>query len=349
MIPSLNGLRAIAISLVLLSHIYIVESVPGWLKKIIWPLANGETGVRLFFVISGFLITWLLIKEKEKNGQINLRLFYIRRFLRIFPVFYFYVLFVFISSKLAGFTIQGGVYVSALSYTQNFALWGSNWLLAHSWSLSVEEQFYLLWPGLFRGLKIHWSWKPLVLLLVIGAVARVIAYKYPSISPYLLLPFLQHADFLFGGCMLAYFLFYHQAHAVRILKKIQGWHLVVGAIIILVIGKFELDVKLDRLFLPITGTIMVVYFMTVIAWTTRSDNNKAIGFRFLNHPWLNRIGILSYSLYVWQEFFLVPVYNPVSRYWWTRFPQNILLIAVAAVLSYNFIEKPFLKIKNRFR
>lgn len=348
MIPSLNGLRAFSILLVILSHLLIVESFPEGIKILLRPFANGEIGVRIFFVISGFLITWLLLKEREKTGRINLRKFYVRRLLRIFPVFYFYILVVWITGKILGNEVQPEIILTSAAYLQNFAFAGSHWLLAHSWSLAVEEQFYLIWPWISKKVNRLLPVYMLVLVFVIGALARVVAYKYPSVSNFLLLPFLQHADFLFSGCMLAFMRFNKNNRLDALLKRISGLEVLLGLFLVFVLGYYEGDPYLDRLLLPISGTYMSIYFMFLIGWCTSGHHSTNLIVRLLNLKIADKIGILSYSLYVWQQFFLVPSYNTYSTYWWTIFPQNLFLLCIAVFISYYLIEKPFLTLKKRF-
>ena len=138
-IPSLDGLRAVAVILVILNHLNV-------------PFAPEGRGVLTFFVLSGFLITWMMLKESEKNGDISIRNFYVRRVLRIVPAFY-----VFLVVQLAAQLVMRGRpsgsmiadYVSAFSFTSNyrFALTPEvDHSSRHTWALAIEEQFYLLWP-----------------------------------------------------------------------------------------------------------------------------------------------------------------------------------------------------------
>src|SRR5215203_3503971 len=118
---------------------------------------NGGLGVTIFFVLSGFLITWLLLKEEAKWGDVSLRLFYLRRSLRIFPAFYvFWAVIVIGMGVLRHKPVAWPQAISALFYTSNYyqAITG-NWQTAlfHTWSLAIEEQFYLLWPALFMALR----------------------------------------------------------------------------------------------------------------------------------------------------------------------------------------------------
>ena len=135
-IPSLDGLRAISIILVLLAHL---SGTRHFVKSGVFEI-YGNVGVRIFFVISGYLITLLLLKEHERTATISLRDFYIRRAYRILPAAYVFMLPVILwyARSLNRVTI-----LAAVTYTSNYIHVG-NWILGHLWSLSVEEQFYLL-------------------------------------------------------------------------------------------------------------------------------------------------------------------------------------------------------------
>jgi peptidoglycan/LPS O-acetylase OafA/YrhL len=120
------------------------------------PGINGGTGVLVFFVLSGFLITWLLLKEEERFGTISLKLFYLRRTLRIFPAFYVYWILLVGSVLIVGRRVLIAQAVCSLLYVNNYyqAIFGDpNTGLSHTWSLGIEEQFYLLWPVTFLLLK----------------------------------------------------------------------------------------------------------------------------------------------------------------------------------------------------
>src|ERR1700724_1408201 len=138
-VPSLDGLRTISISFVLLGHLYGTAGYPR--NKLTLLLTYyAHFGVQVFFVVSGFLITTLLLKERDRTGRIDLLAFYRRRTFRIFPACFFYV------TAMAVVAWPLGYLGYAYSYTMCYAGQGRPWLLGHLWSLSVEEQFYLLWP-----------------------------------------------------------------------------------------------------------------------------------------------------------------------------------------------------------
>ena len=144
-IPGISGLRALSIIMVLMSHWGYFHP-----KGIFFIINNGAFGVNVFFVISGFLITTLLMKEEVDSGKISLRNFYIRRTLRIFPAFYFLLLFYFVLQLFHVITISVPSWITSLTYTKYFPIKnGNDNYTFHFWSLSIEEHFYLIWPFLF--------------------------------------------------------------------------------------------------------------------------------------------------------------------------------------------------------
>ena len=142
-IPGLDGLRALSIAAVVLAHASLTWSGT---TDHAHPLARlGSIGVDLFFVISGFLITWLLLREQRRNAVISLRAFYIRRAWRILPPYLVFLASLFAFSSIGLIQITSRDWGGALTYTVNF-LPGTSWPFGHLWSLSVEEHFYLFWP-----------------------------------------------------------------------------------------------------------------------------------------------------------------------------------------------------------
>src|SRR5881628_2466461 len=135
-LPALDGLRAVAVFTVIVYH-FGIAAVP------------GDLGVSAFFVLSGFLITWLLLREHAANGTVSLTRFYTRRVLRIFPAYYAFLALSFAIDHLRHDPWSPALRNSAIVYLINYfnAFNGHpNTSIAHAWSLAIEEQFYLLWP-----------------------------------------------------------------------------------------------------------------------------------------------------------------------------------------------------------
>src|SRR5438067_3222943 len=161
-IPALNGIRAVAVALVMLFH-FGFKGIP------------GGHGVLMFFVLSGFLITWLLLLEQEEKGSISLRAFYVRRALRILPAAYAFLL---VGLGLLLVTHRQVVWTHVacvVAYVANYftALHhedAGNGLFRHLWSLAIEEQFYLLWPFVFMRLSRDPARMPKVLGIAIVGI-----------------------------------------------------------------------------------------------------------------------------------------------------------------------------------
>ena len=144
-IASLDGIRGISILMVLVAHLSGTKNFP--FTELMHQIGDlGNLGVRVFFVISGFLITSLLLHEVKKTGTISLKGFYLRRTFRIFPAFYAYIAIMGVAWALGWIPLRAADVIHASTYTVNYAH-GRSWYIGHIWSLSVEEQFYLLWPA----------------------------------------------------------------------------------------------------------------------------------------------------------------------------------------------------------
>jgi peptidoglycan/LPS O-acetylase OafA/YrhL len=149
-IPSLDGLRAVSILLVMFAHWGLTASVP-YLNRL--PAQQfkyfGSLGVSIFFVISGFLITTLLRVEKRKTSTISLKNFYLRRVLRIFPAYYAYLAALCVFAAIGFIAVTPRDLIMSALYVRDYFPQATDWT-NHTWSLAVEEQFYLIWPIMFH-------------------------------------------------------------------------------------------------------------------------------------------------------------------------------------------------------
>lgn len=352
--PSLDGLRAISIIIVILFH----EVASGhitmnfftdvkWLMPITLLLINGDLGVNVFFVISGFLITSLLLKE-EMNGKISLKNFYIRRTIRIFPAYYFLIFVYFVLSIFNLVEIDQASWISSLTYTKYLVFSEHDTVTGHFWSLSVEEHFYLLWPLLLIGGIRFRKWS---LLLLISFVPFVKIYSHYNTTNFLGNELFHHNSIFFRvdsialGCLVAIFL-------DEILEVVKPKFLlifrfsIITLILIPFIPKipskfgFENNLIFDVFF---NSTSIISNVLVAIVMLYSIFGPHKIWFKFLNSPVIIYIGVLSYSLYLYQQFFTAKY-----DYWVCQFPQNILFIFLSAVFSYYIIEKPFLKLNENF-
>ena len=333
-IPSLDGLRAASILLVLFSH---ELGTRGFLAvHTVGPLIGlGNLGVRVFFVISGFLITTLLLEEKREFGSIHLGRFYVRRTMRIFPAFYVFVLALIALDALGWIALNPGDKLHALTYTSNYAA-DRSWYIGHTWSLAVEEQFYLLWPAILlltgrRGFAIALGFIVLapVIRLAIWQInpteASGVGYRFETI-----------ADSLAIGCLLA--------DAAERLAAWRPYRALLESPLFVLVPLTVLAASClgdhPRINIFVGYSVMNVGFALCVHWSLLYSTGR-IG-RVLNHRAVVFVGVLSYSIYLWQQLFLNR-YNPSLP----GFPLNLIPVAGAALLSYYLIERPALRSRPR--
>jgi peptidoglycan/LPS O-acetylase OafA/YrhL len=332
--PSLDGLRGISIAMVLVSHLDGTRGAPRFLSL---PEDLGNLGVRTFFVISGFLITTLLLDEKISTGSISLKKFYMRRMFRIFPASYAYIFVMALLSWFGLITLKHNDLLCAITYTVNNH-YDRSWWLGHLWSLSVEEQFYLLWPFAMVFLQTKTAIRLAIATVFVAPVIRVLLLLYvPSQRPGIGSIFPTIADAMAVGCLLACLrdhLIESPGYA-RLLKS--RWFVLVPISIFLL--NYPLSARLGAL---VRISLMNIAIALCIDWAVR--NPQGFVGTILNSRVLTWIGVLSYSLYLWQQPFL----NRHSSLLINSTPLNVVLALGAAMFSYYLIEKPFLRVKTRF-
>ena len=355
-VPSLDGLRGISILAVLVAHALGTRNfIPiSFVKPYFGDL--GNLGVRVFFIISGFMITSLLFKEVAKTGRISLKGFYLRRTFRIFPAFYTYLAVMFTLGALGVLPISLADGIYAATYTVNFAH-DPSWYIGHVWSLSVEEQFYLLWPlalilelpGAREGVPLQ---APLARADSTRRRAKWIAIAVIAMSPFarvgtwIFLPsehdligeaFPTIADSIAFGCLLASFSGYLTAHqGYQAFLRSRWFWLIAVAIVGL-----NLSASHVGLFYTFGETLLDLLIAIVIDRAVRLPNG--LSGRVLNSRFLVHVGVLSYSIYLWQQPFL----NQRSTGLFQSFPVSLIAALVCAHASYYIIERPALRLRVR--
>jgi peptidoglycan/LPS O-acetylase OafA/YrhL len=333
-IPSLDGLRAISISVVLVSHLAGTKNFP------IHGLPIGELGVRVFFVISGYLITTLLLQELERYGDISLRRFYLRRTFRIFPAYYVYLIAIVAAQAIGWLVLNPGDAAHAFTYTTNYHPDPErSWWMGHTWSLAVEEQFYLLWPAILVALGPRRGFLAAVGFVCLSPLIRVADfYGMPSWRGMTGESFWTVGDSIAIGCVLA---------VVRPKlgeNKLWMWFLrspIFALVPVGVVGCFLLGQRMTLPSLVILQTLEIAGVAACIDWSLRFPDG-AVG-KLLNWRPMIFIGGLSYSLYLWQQ----PFFNHHrSDLWFTAFPINLGFAIGAALLSYYLVEKPMLSVRE---
>lgn len=354
-LPSLDGWRAISIVLVLGAHSPEAVGFPDGLREAFRWIFDGALGVRFFFCISGFLITYLMLREAERSGTVSLRDFYLRRALRILPVYLLYLGVLAGLQQTTPFALTPGQWASSLTFTVNFG--GGQWLNGHLWSLAVEEQFYLLWPVLFVAGGLAARGRRALLLLLVPIVAapvlRVACYMKwlpPQLSwlEALAQALLFHLDVLAIGCAAAFLFSQHHAATKAALCSRPG--LVRGAAFALILVPHLLvkSFMMGIFTVPFAVTCQTLGFVLLMLQSICQPEWG--GYRLLNSAAARHIGVLSYSLYIWQQLFCAsPATFGWSAPWWMSFPGWLLAAFVAAGLSYYLFEVPFLSLRARFR
>jgi len=309
--PALDGLRALAALAVVAHHAF--------------GLPNGYLGVDIFFVLSGFLITSLLVREREATGRVRLPQFYLRRALRLYPA----LVTVVVATTLSVFVVRDetgkllGAAVAALFYVANIWFVETNYsgLLDHVWTLALEEQFYLVWPPLLA----LWAWRrPRVAAgaLVAGAVG--VAFLGPW-------GFYDRTPGILLGAAAA--LVHRDGALARRLGPLPL--IALGALL------------LPDLILP-TGRTSALFGLAFLPLVIACTGQGVVA-RILSWRPLREIGRRSYGLYLWHFplLILATVHLPGEIPHWARVWGALAATAVATVASYQLIELPFLRWKGR--
>lgn len=309
-----------------------IPFVPFWLY-IFW----GSLGVQTFFVISGFLITHLLLKELNATGTIGLRHFYFRRALRIFPPFYAYLA-ASLALTLAGvFAGKMSAFVVAGTYTSNYFGGGSE-LLEHTWSLSLEEQFYLIWPAALLLLGTRKSVKLAIWVILLSPFSRIATY-YLAPNHRALIGGMLHtgSDSIMFGCLLA-LLWRDPRWNQRVQPFLRGWVAALGALFVLVIVPILQSRFRGSYGLVIGFTLNAICLSQILLYVVRVPHSP-LG-RVLNTRVLCHLGVISYSLYLWQHMFTRPNSARLA-------PWNLLAILACAELSYWLVERPSFWLRDK--
>jgi peptidoglycan/LPS O-acetylase OafA/YrhL len=343
-IPALDGLRGIAILSVMVFHFSCVfENGASRLDHWVVSLAShGSRGVDLFFVLSGFLITRILIRSRESTNC--LQSFYMRRVLRIFPVYFLYVFIVFgIMRQFDPMSMQHTRLWPYLAYISN---WQKGTGLAdphltHMWSLAVEEQFYLVWPLLVLLCPPKRLMQASVAICLFALGLRIVATG--QVAPQILFrmtPF--RADALAGGAIIA--CIFESERKTELIKRfalpVAG--LVFLATLVLRGSAYAHALEFSAI---VVGCAALIFFAA-------QQNPSA-----LRHPLLTAVGKYSYGMYVYHLLMgsliwslLKTFHNvvPLAALKWSYFPIASACVFAAAWLSYHYFEMPFLRLKERF-
>ena len=324
-IQCLDGLRAVAIVMVTASH-YLPYFLPASYQH--YAAMLGAPGVDVFFVISGFLITSLMLREWDRTGTLSLPAFYLRRCLRILPAYFCFLLVVFFFNRLGPLPVDHHAWWYLVTYTYNFNSHLGIASIGQVWSLCVEEHFYLLWPLTVLLLGIKRAPVALIVLIVVAAVLRFWLFSPTGIIDIDYFTFTR-LDTIAVGCLLAY------AFRTSWIQRIRGENLARIAVLLFMLSVYVLS-RSGKYTLGPKHPMEAILISIIIACLVQ-DATGVAG-RLLNSPVMIWIGTLSYSIYLAQTTITTKTI-PLGL----RIPAMFCY----ACFSYYLIEAPFLRYKDR--
>jgi peptidoglycan/LPS O-acetylase OafA/YrhL len=340
-VPSLDGLRAVSAAMVVFGHAVKLLQVGRHLPYGAGVAdAWGPVGVTVFFVISGFLITRLLIEESRASGSISFRGFFARRAFRILPAYWTYL------AVVAALASAGLVTASALGFSRAFFfstdyLNSDSWVLNHSWSLSVEEQFYLFWPVLLLVVGTLRARKTALALIVVAPALRVLTYFVaPDLRPCITSMLHLRVDALMVGCWAALEMELRPRSRWLALLAHRRAALISAVYCILVSAVMR---RFGLLHSAVGYSIEAFCACAVLLWAMRNGASRAG--RVLNSGPMVHLGAISYSLYLWQQLWFS--HEGRSPVWIV--PLLIAGAVISAELSYRFVEAPMLRLRTKLR
>lgn len=345
--PQLDALRAFAVLLVIISHWFSAQHI---LNRY---TSNGILGVTLFFVLSGFLITGILLRSKDKITQgADVKkafvTFYIRRSLRIFPVYYVLLLVLFVFNVAA---VRESFWWHFF-YGSNFFFWSKGAFggeLSHFWSLAVEEQFYLIWPAVIIFIRQKYIPHALIVGVVVALFFRYFITAHENSLGRILMPG-SLDSFCIGGLLV-----YARQSALSVYQaycKKRNWFVAGSFILLIVVHTTYFKAISLQLFTALFYFLISVSFGIIIDRV--ADTVKAPFFAWiLNNKMLLYIGKISYGVYLFHNFIPhfygvdIPLLPSVLSFYVIQLLRLGVLIAVST-LSWVLIEKPILKLKDRY-
>jgi peptidoglycan/LPS O-acetylase OafA/YrhL len=355
--PGIDGLRAIAASVVILFHLIPISI-----------LHLGWTGVDLFFCISGFLITSILIKNK--GHEHFLKNFYIRRALRIFPLYYLILIPLLLLTVSLSRSYNFTNVISYIFYLQNFTAISDGYLfgLGHTWSLAVEEQYYILFPFIVYFIPMRYLTKTLIILITLAVSLRFyLAQNYTEIYYQSTIIFTRADSILMGGLLPC--LYFNDTRLNKsLVRRVSISFLLIGFILLSVFFVWQYNnISHSNLFLNFGNTnlknnsigqfkytiLALIFsgFIGIIAYSKSKFISQLI--IFLEVKPLKYLGTISYGLYIYHfpiqvicESLFIKLGLSIPMF--IALIIKLLLTFIISHLSFRYVEKPILSLKQKF-
>lgn len=362
---NLDGLRFLCFLSVFFFHSFHTDfdyikttDIYHFIKRDIF--GNGNLGVNFFFVLSGFLITYLLIEEKKLNGQIDIKKFWLRRILRIWPLFYLCVIigffiFPFLKSAFGqqpNETASIGYY---LTFTNNFDFIKNGLpdasILGVLWSVAIEEQFYFVWPIILYLLPIKKYWLAFSAVIIVSLIFRVLNNNYMAHEYHTLSCIGDMAIGAFGAWLIQS----NEIFRIKI-QNLKPIYISLIYISFLIVFIFRDEVLNNDIFLlsVVERPIIAVIILLIILEQCFS---KMSIFKMSKFKIFTKLGTISYGLYCLHFVGILIVTTLTKKYSFNTEMWQVFIIETSfalgltiaiSLISYNVYEKPFLKLKNKF-
>lgn len=343
----LNGIRAIAALIVVFSH--VGQALAAYELPEMQGLDMASYGVTIFFTLSGFLITFLLLSEKKKFGTVSIKKFYIRRILRIWPLYYLYLLISVISLYYFDKHLLNGNLIFFILMMANvpYILSERFPVIVHFWSLGVEEQFYLFWPWVVKNREKLTSW--LIAFILVMMFLKFISWVYFLKSgnkiPMNVIHITRFHCMAIGAFGAALYQNRNELFIKISVSKVTQFF-VFGVLFICLIGKFNIAELIND---EIVSVISVFLIMNAVLGTRP--------FKFLNNSILDYIGRISFGVYVYHplilylgaRFFLNQIKTlDITYQYIVIYTATIILTLFVSAISFKYFEGWFLRLKDKF-
>ena len=354
-IKQLDSLRAIAVALVVISH---------WIPKkfMIHIIPTGQIGVDMFFVLSGFLITAILFNAREKavlkgvTSSKVIKSFYIRRALRIFPIYYITIIVLYLLGPSSGTAIREA-FIYFATYTSNFYFFSiGQWdgMISHLWSLAVEEQYYLIWPWIVLWCRKKYMLPMIILFIAIGISSQ---WLLGDVDKARILTFTSFDAFGLGS-LLAWVITYK----INSFKKFYQF-LSILSIVVFCYAVISLIVQSWHVLSIRTTTSILTLWIVAFIYKNKESDSYVFKY-FWNNRFLIFIGKISYGIYLYHlilptlitSAFIEPYINDyLIELFSLKYPlllvlvENTIIVISFSWLSYRLVEQPFLSLKKYFQ